>query len=62
MLHCWQDHAAHVEETYGFHSEEHLKTYGDDFVSGTCMLQHGHPGPHEFTPDSQIGVTFEGTN
>jgi hypothetical protein len=24
----------------------------------TCMLEHGHEGDHEFTPDSQIGVRF----
>lgn len=25
---------------------------------GTCMLMRGHAGDHEWTPDSEIGVTF----
>jgi hypothetical protein len=58
VLHCWKDRQAHIEETYGFHSDEHIATYLDDFVDGTCMLPTGHEGPHEFTPDDQIGVTF----
>jgi hypothetical protein len=25
----------------------------------TCMLDDGHDGPHEFTPDSEIVVKFK---
>lgn len=59
-LHCWMGKSLHIEKTFGFHSEQHIETYMDDFVDGTCMLEAGHDGPHEFTPDSQIGVTFSG--
>lgn len=24
----------------------------------TCMLPDGHPGPHKFTPDGQITLSF----
>lgn len=57
-MHCWKDRKEHIEETHGFHSPEHLETYSDDWRNGTCMLEDGHDGEHEFTPDSQIGVTF----
>ena len=39
--------------------DEHIATYLDDFIDGTCMLPAGHEGPHEFTPDDQIEVTFK---
>jgi hypothetical protein len=58
MLHCWKDRAADIQERFGLHSPEHIETYMDDFVSGTCMLEADHEGEHEFTPDSEIRVTF----
>jgi hypothetical protein len=32
----------------------------DDFMNGdaTCLLANGHVGPHEWTPDSEIIVSF----
>lgn len=30
----------------------------EDGCSTTCMLLDGHEGPHEFTRDDQIGITF----
>jgi len=27
-------------------------------VGATCMLSLNHEGPHEYTPDSEISVTF----
>ena len=59
-LHCWKDQREHVEETYGWGSDEWVATWLDDAVGGTCILEAGHDGPHEFTPDDQIGVTFVG--
>lgn len=59
-MHCWKDHAEHIEELFGFHSDEHIATYADGWQSGTCMLEDGHDGPHEFTPDTDIGVKFSG--
>ncbi len=58
MTHCWQGLVEHIEETCGHHSPEHLATYADSFRSGTCMLEDGHAGPHEFTMDAEIGVAF----
>jgi hypothetical protein len=56
VVHCWTDNMEHAEETYGFGSEEWAREYIKP--SSTCMLEDGHAGPHVFTPDSQIGVSF----
>jgi hypothetical protein len=53
MVHCWQGKREHTE----FGSQEWHDTFLDD-GDGTCMLDDGHDGPHEFTPDSQIIVQF----
>lgn len=57
MLHCWKGRAEDIEERFGFHSPEHLATYNDE--PATCMRERDHAGEHDFTPDSQIGVTFK---
>ena len=31
----------------------------DDGCGQTCVLLLGHDGPHEWTRDDQIGVTFK---
>ena len=31
---------------------------GGEEIGSTCLLPDGHDGPHEFTPDSEIMVTF----
>lgn len=51
-LHCWQDY----RDTLEFASE----AWAESYVNGnaTCMLEHGHEGPHEWTPDENIGVSF----
>jgi hypothetical protein len=46
VVHCWTDGPQIVNEA------------GTDFISHTCMLPHGHEGPHEWTRDDQIGVRF----
>lgn len=58
MVHCWKGNVEDIEERFGQHSPEHLRTYEPDFVGGTCMLLDGHDGPHEFTPDGDIRITF----
>lgn len=45
VVHCWADGPR--RET------------PERFVGSTCMLWDGHDGPHEWTPDDEIGVTFE---
>lgn len=57
-LHCWTCRREWLEARYGFHSEQHLETYSQDFIDGTCMLPAGHAGPHDFTPDHAIRITF----
>ena len=42
-LHCWEDGPPREE----------------DYMGTTCMLSRGHEGPHEWTADNEIGVTFE---
>lgn len=56
MLHCWMDYRTWAEEQHGFHSDEHLSTYSEP--GKTCLLEDGHDGPHEWTPDSDITVSF----
>lgn len=58
MTHCWKSYQAHIEETFGWCSDEHLETYSDEFRDGTCMLPEGHEGEHVFTPDDEIEVEF----
>jgi hypothetical protein len=58
IIHCWADRAAHAEQEHGFGSTEWAEAYMNN---ATCFLEHGHSGPHEWTPDSQIVVTFSAT-
>lgn len=51
----------HAEEVYGRISPQWAEVWSRG-VSGTCMLPHGYDGPHQFTPDDKIGVTFEPAN
>lgn len=56
-VHCWADKLEHIEATYGRCSRE----WSEELVSGddgTCMLPDGHEGPHDFTGDDQIDVSF----
>jgi hypothetical protein len=57
-LHCWKDHGEYLEETYGYDSDEYRITWSPNWHSGTCMLPDGHEGPHDFTDDREIGITF----
>lgn len=57
MTHCWKDKREWAEETFGFHSDEHLATYHDG-GNATCMLEDGHEGDHEWTADEAITISF----
>jgi hypothetical protein len=61
ILHCWKGKRDHIDETGGWGTDEYWATY-EDGGDGTCMLSAGHPEPHDFTPDEQIGITFERLN
>jgi hypothetical protein len=66
VLHCWMGRREATEEAYEavhgkdswWGSEPFCETWQDDWKDGTCMLEAGHDGPHEFTDDDCIGVTF----
>jgi len=66
VLHCWKDRKEATEETYEsehgagsfFGSDAWVNTWHDDWKNGTCMLEAGHDGPHDFTDDDDIGVSF----
>ena len=62
MVHCWEDLKSHIQEKHGWGSPEHIATYMEGFRNGTCLLEHGHPGDHIFTPDDEIIVSFEKTS
>lgn len=51
--HCWRDGPS-ISEWLEANPDSDI----DSYVGSTCMLERGHEGPHEFTPDSHIGVTF----
>lgn len=53
-VHCWQDEG----EYHGFGSVEWAASLHRG--GGTCMLPDGHKGPHEFTPDQEITISFAG--
>lgn len=61
MMHCWKDELEHIEETYGYLSEKYIEHCGDhwfDDYDGTCMLEAGHDGDHEFTDTSELLIRF----
>jgi hypothetical protein len=51
-LHCWADYSTCLHAG--------LAPFDADLysVGGTCLLPSGHIGPHEFTRDDEILVTF----
>jgi hypothetical protein len=55
--HCWASKLETLEE----YSPEWMKIY-DGGVDSSCMLWNGHEGPHEFVPDNEIGVEFNGSD
>ena len=65
-LHCWKGRKEDIEEAYEalhgegsfFGTDEWAACYQDDWHDGTCMLEAGHDGAHDFTDDRDIGVRF----
>lgn len=56
VLHCWEDLHDWAAQTYGWGSDKWAEIYSGD--NATCMLPAGHEGPHQWTDDKKIGVTF----
>jgi hypothetical protein len=57
MHHCWKNREDLVEEVFGCDSPEYWQFVASG-KRGTCMLQDGHPGPHEWTDDSEIVISL----
>lgn len=53
ILHCWADGPSLLEWM-----EANPDADVEEYMGSTCMLEKGHDGPHEFTPDDRIGITF----
>jgi hypothetical protein len=56
--HCWKSKLEWLSETYGYDSDEYLSGLVSEDGSATCMLERDHVGPHEWTPDGEIIITF----
>ena len=54
--HCWADYRGSLD----LETDAGLAAWYQSWVTGTatCLLAAGHAGPHEWTPDDEIGVTF----
>lgn len=55
---CWQDKAQFFADEFGEFSDKALEAQQRP---GTCLLPDGHSGPHEFTADDRITVSFRAT-
>lgn len=57
-LHCWTGKTEWLEEKYGWGTTEYWENWAES-QGKTCMLSDGHKGPHEWTNDNEIMVTFK---
>ena len=62
MVHCWT--ARHEAEGFTTctdwffaHDDKGEEVQWED-GNAICLLEDGHEGPHEFTPESDIAVEF----
>ena len=58
VVHCWWGLRDEIEKVFGWGSKEWAETYQEAWENETCMLLQGHKGPHNFTPDSEVQITF----
>lgn len=56
MTHCWKGLAEWCQETHGEESTAYWDALHGEPM--TCILEHGHAGPHEWTPDANIRISF----
>lgn len=57
MKHCWIGKDEFMEKRYGQYSEEHSKAMWEE--GAICMLEDGHKGKHEWTPNKNITIRFK---
>jgi hypothetical protein len=55
---CWADKAEHLAKEHGEYSPQHVNAMYGAGGNATCLLPEGHDGPHDWTSDSEIVVTF----
>ena len=53
---CWQGH----RDQFEVGTDEYIQSWIDYPDGATCLLPEGHEGPHEWTPDDQILISFSG--
>jgi hypothetical protein len=53
-VHCWADY----KDTLKIDSQEWVDCIVND-SNATCLLEHGHEGPHAWTPDKEITISFK---
>jgi hypothetical protein len=56
MKHCWKSKAEQYLGNEVNCSRRRRRLEQEE--PATCMLEYGHDGPHEFTPDKNITVRF----
>ncbi len=54
VLHCW--HGPKDDAEIG--SEEWVAAELNYPDGAVCLLEAGHAGPHEYTPNDQVEITF----
>jgi hypothetical protein len=68
MIHCWESRRESIMEEIereapggdwnkSPRANEWLAAFWSD-ENATCLLEDGHDGPHEWTPDSSITIRF----
>ncbi len=64
MTSCWADKREFLEDLAKVAPSPELLAQIEETweMNGTCLLESGHAGPHEWTPDDQIFVKFAPSN
>jgi hypothetical protein len=64
MIHCWEDGPARCRVTGEILDNEwkvcgrHWDSEKPCAIGSTCMLEKDHKGPHQWTPDDGISISF----
>lgn len=58
-MHCWKGRLEHMATLPEYDSHWYARWLAGEFgADGTCMLEAGHEGDHDFMPDDEIRVAF----
>jgi hypothetical protein len=61
MTHCWAGYQEEIERLYGYGTEAYWKAHLRYPDNATCLLPDGHTGPHEWTDDGEVMISFAPT-